>query len=108
MSKDDLKNLKELKSKNKPRVLTMYFEDGGEISVVPYDDYENLQQENHQLKEQLKQRDEVIDEAIKYIEENTELEHQGGYMEWMNIKLQNIVFINNLLEILQRYKGDNK
>lgn len=56
MSEDDLKNLKELKSKNKPRVLTMYFEDGGETSVVPYDDYENLEQENQQLKEQLKSK----------------------------------------------------
>lgn len=106
MSEDDLKNLKELESKNKPRILTIYFEDGGEISAVPYDDYEDLQQENQQLKEQLleqtrdnyklkdelnkktkeyqetyndvrieikdyknqlKQRDEVIDEAIKKV-----------------------------------------
>lgn len=73
MSEDDLKNLRELESKNKPRVLTMYFEDGGETSVVPYDDYESLQQENHQLKSQLeqsknetKQRDDVIDECKKH------------------------------------------
>lgn len=44
MSDDDLKNLKELESKNKPRILTMYFEDGGETSVIPYDDYYDLQQ----------------------------------------------------------------
>lgn len=42
MSEDDLKNLMELNSKNIPRVLTMYFEDGGEAFVVLYDDYENL------------------------------------------------------------------
>lgn len=53
MSEDDLKNLMELNSKNKPRVLTMYFEDGGEESVIPYDDYYELQQENQQLKRQL-------------------------------------------------------
>ncbi len=60
MSEDDLKNLKELESKNKPRILTMYFEDGGEASVVLYDDYEDIQQ-------QLKQRDEVIEKIVSQV-----------------------------------------
>lgn len=65
MGEDDLKNLKELNSKNKPRVLTMYFEDGGETSVVPYDDYYDLQQENQQLKEQLNHERDDFKKIVK-------------------------------------------
>ena len=64
---------------------------------------EQLQQENKQLKE-------VIEEVREYIDENTELEHDGdeyGYTEWINIKPQNIVFINELLQILDKAK-ENK
>lgn len=95
MSEDDLKNLKELKSKNNPRVLTMYFEDGGETFVIPYDDYDSLQQENQQLKKQLKQRDEVIDEAIEYLLTATLVDTSKYHQR------------NTLLKILQKYKGDN-
>lgn len=62
----------------------------------------NLQQENQQLKE-------VIEEVREYIDNNTEFEHDGddyGYTEWVNIKPQNIVFINELLQILDKVKGE--
>lgn len=89
MSEDDLKNLKELESKNKPRILTMYFEDGGEASVVPYDDYEDIQQ-------QLKQRDEMIEECIESIQNFMTHIDDGFCADMMTF-----------IEILQKYKGDN-
>lgn len=71
-----------------------------------------LNQENQQLKEQLKQRDEVIDEAIEFtnhyryylkIKDNDYLkdrEHYGYLDGWQ---------VDELLEILNKYKGnDNK
>lgn len=89
---------------------------------------EHLQQENQDLKEKIillkasepmlelekyyGERDkykEVIEEVREYIDENTELEHDGdeyGYTEWVNIKPQNIVFINELLQILDKAKGE--
>ena len=66
-------------------------------------DIQQLEQENEQLKE-------VIEEVREYIDNNTEFEHDGddyGYTEWVNIKPQNIVFINELLEILDKSK-ENK
>lgn len=51
---------------------------------------------------------EVIEDVRKYIDNNTEFEHNGddyGYTEWVNIKPQNIVFINELLQILDKAKG---
>lgn len=50
--------------------------------------------ENQKLKEQLKQRDEVIDEAIRYIKRHDE--NYEAQQEELDI-----------LEILQKYKGDN-
>ena len=58
----------------------------------------------------LKLYKEVIEEVREYIDNNTEFEHDGddyGYTEWVNIKPQNIVFINELLEILDKSK-ENK
>ena len=52
---------------------------------------------------------EVIEEVREYIDNNTEFEHDGddyGYTEWVNIKPQNIVFINELLQILDKVKGE--
>ena len=56
-------------------------------------DFEDEDIEIIKLKDQLKQKDEVIDEAIKYI---------------YNRKEQGIYENHNLLGILQKYKGDNK
>lgn len=55
----------------------------------------------------LKLYKEVIEEVREYIDNNTEFEHDGdeyGYTEWVNIKPQNIVFINELLQILDKAK----
>ena len=55
----------------------------------------------------LKLYKEVIEEVREYIDTNTKFEHDGddyGYTEWVNIKPQNIVFINELLEILDKSK----
>lgn len=83
MSEDDLKNLAELNSKNKPRILTMYFEDGGEADVVPYDDYDDLQQR--------------IDKAIEYIKD---------YIP--DVGFGTGITRNDLLKILQgNYEKDN-
>ena len=78
----------------------------------------NLQQENERLtqgitlltnkvidmtksKEDYKSR---IEKANEFIDENTELEHDGddyGYMEWINIiNMDTMTFINNLSDIL--------
>ena len=59
--------------------------------------------------QQLDKYKEVIEEVREYINNNTELEHDGddyGYTEWVNIKPQNIVFINEILQILDKAKGE--
>ena len=89
MSEEDLRDMKELESKNKPRILTMYFEDGGEIFVIPYDDYDDLQQR--------------IDKAIKYIDKcrfNEVLIDMGSEYVY-----ETDYFKDNILSIL---KGENK
>ena len=63
------------------------------------------ERDKHSLKEYLCKK--VIEEAREYIDNNTELEHDGddyGYTEWVNIKPQNIVFINELSQILDKVK----
>lgn len=55
-----------------------------------------IEQENQQLKEQLKQRDEVIDEAINKIE----------YLRMEKWSIQG-TDIMDVLDILTKYKGDN-
>lgn len=65
-------------------------------------DIQQLERENQELKE-------VIEEVREYIDNNTEFEHDGddyGYTEWVNIKPQNIVFINELLQILDKVKHE--
>lgn len=63
------------------------------------------------LKQQLKQRDEVIDEAIKYINyhrDYQDVHKQIGINEFEDTT-EDILFekdIDELLKILQRYKGD--
>jgi hypothetical protein len=54
-----------------------------------------LQQENQQLKEQLKQRDEIINEVIKFVED-----YDFAHNNVLN-------FYNKVLNGLQKYKGDN-
>lgn len=57
--------------------------------------------------QQLDKYKEVIEEVREYVDNNTEFEHDGddyGYTEWVNIKPQNIVFINELLQILDKIK----
>ena len=83
-----------------------------------------LKQENKILRENAEHNDkvvdkvnwenrllkEVIEEVREYIDNNTEFEHDGdeyGYTEWVNIKPQNIVFIDELLQILDKAK-ENK
>ena len=59
------------------------------------------------LENKIQQYKEVIEEVREYINNNTEFEHDGdeyGYTEWVNIKPQNIVFINELLQILDKAK----
>lgn len=66
-------------------------------------DYLKLEQQRNLYKS-------VIEEVREYIDTNTKFEHDGddyGYTEWVNIKPQNIVFINELLEILDKSK-ENK
>lgn len=60
------------------------------------------EQENQNIKERLKQRDEVIDEAISYIDKvqyDSELRRHVYGINFARTK--------RLLEILQKYKGDN-
>lgn len=53
------------------------------------------------LKKQLKQRDEVIDEAIEFIKEETDSMSAG-------LGIKKSINTYKLLDILQKYKGDNK
>ena len=62
-----------------------------------------LKKENSQLRKQLKQRDEVIDEAIKAINESEEFQ----IIEAMALNIDSSILMKILL-ILQKYKGDNK
>ena len=62
---------------------------------------------DEKAKDKIKQLKEVIEEVREYVDNNTEFEHDGddyGYTEWVNIKPQNIVFINELLQILDKVK----
>ena len=70
-------------------------------------EYENNQRVMKDLYKQLDLYKSVIEEVREYIDNNTELEHDGdeyGYTEWVNIKPQNIVFVNELLQILDKIK----
>lgn len=68
------------------------------------------------LENQLKQRDEVIDEAMRYIKKNTKYydrEYSKIYGELCDMagagdtRLHVVIGDEELLEILQKYKGDN-
>lgn len=54
-----------------------------------------IELENRQLKEQLKQRDEIINEVIKFVED-----YDFAHNNVLN-------FYNKVLNGLQKYKGDN-
>lgn len=69
---------------------------------------DSLHQEIQQLKEQLKQRDEVIEKAIdfcNYLIENNEVEIDNE--KYFKQSCDDII-TNAILEKLQKYKGDNK
>lgn len=71
---------------------------------IPEEQYADML---HIKNEQLKQRDEIIDEAIKFIREKTRTIPCNGNGEGGGIELVDYD-IQKLIEILQRYKGDNK
>ena len=90
-----------MSEENKPYLIINKKHDEIQINIKHTQPYIKLQQENNKLKE-------VIEEVREYIDNNTEFEHDGddyGYTEWVNIKPQNIVFINELLQILDKIKG---
>lgn len=60
---------------------------------------ELLERENEQLKSQLKQRDEVIDEAIMYLE--------NYYIGNLKYDKESQIAFRKLLSILYKYKGDS-
>lgn len=64
--------------------------------------YEELEKENQQLKSQLKQRDEVIVEAIKAINESEEFQ----ILEAMALNIDQAILMK-VLSILYKYKGDS-
>lgn len=70
-----------------------------------------LSQENQQLENKLKQRDEVIEEAIDYI--NFLAIGSEGIIDMINTsvlgykKFNKTIWGEELLETLQKYKGDN-
>lgn len=78
------------------------------IEALPIANYiEQLQQENKQLKEQLEQRDEVIDETIafcNYLLENNEVEIDNE--KYFKHSCDDII-TNAILTRLQKYKGDS-
>lgn len=64
--------------------------------------YEELEKENQQLKSQLKQRNEVIVEAIKAINESEEFQ----ILEAMALNIDQAILMK-VLSILYKYKGDS-
>ena len=62
-----------------------------------------LKKENSQLRKQLKQRDEVIDEAIKAINESEEFQ----IIEAMALNIDSSILMK-ILKKKKKYKGDNK
>ncbi len=73
------------------------------INVADHKYASNCEDKVIELESQLKQRDEVIDEAIKYI-------NHVQYDPELRSHVFGITFAGTmkLLEILQKYKGDNK
>lgn len=61
---------------------------------------EACQEENQQLKEQLQQRDSVIEETIKYLEGSYEM---STYTKSVTLEKENI---DDLLDILNKYKKE--
>lgn len=70
-------------------------------------DNARLKQENQQLKEQLKQRDEVIEEAYKFAKENIHRDVEYREDDECIFSYWIINEPKKLLEILTKYKGDN-
>lgn len=70
-----------------------------------------LLQENQRLKEQLKQKDEAIDEIIKFINEETIEDNVNGCGYIIKGIWDDVLGLDHqysdLLQILQKYKGDN-
>lgn len=107
--------------------LTDFIEDNHILYEGATDIVYNLQQENQQLKEnnqamqeemaitweKLKQRDEVIDEAIKFIKDNMTYTYIKKWVAIGTFKnsTEDILDeeqIKELQEILQKYKGESK
>ncbi len=84
----------------------IYFKSGVSFYDIPEEIIDviiALEQKNQQQKEQLKQRNEVIDETIEFI-------NHVQYDAELRSHVYGINFTGTmrLLEILQKYKGDNK
>lgn len=71
-----------------------------------------IELESQQLKEQLKQRDIVIDEVMKYIKEKISKSFNYDYgLDTSNpsdrLFTETLIELQYILKILQKYKGDN-
>lgn len=75
------------------------------LKKVP--NYQELLKENQQLKEQIEQRDEVIDDTINFIKD-TCIEQIPDMPKGCYRETASIGDLEELLEILNKYKGDNK
>lgn len=84
------------------------------MSYVSFSQYMYfLEQENQQLKEQLQQRDEVIEEAVKYVQDNmsyTEIRKwiDIGKFEITNEDILDQEMVKELLNILNKYKNKDE
>ena len=101
MSEEEKRQIEEecLLNCSKAKMIEKYIDELEESSALS-ELWCKSQQENKQLKE-------IIKEIREYINKNTEFEHDGddyGYTEWVNIIPQNIEFINELLQILDKVK----
>lgn len=83
-------------NKNEDRLCNDYYQCCDEMNKLKnaYSDY--LEKQVEQLQREIKQRDEVIDEAIEYLLTATIVDTSNFHQR------------NTLLKILQKYKGDNK
>lgn len=98
MSKEEMAKIKELLTSSPGlRHYAFQLKKGEYLDLVEYKDYEKLLEENKSLQSQLKAKEEVIKEAINYIDDNTYYKDHKGHIN-----------IDDLYIILQKGSDSNE
>ena len=98
MSKEEMAKIKELlTSLSELRHYTFQLKNGEYLDLVEYKDYEKLEEENKSLQSQLKAKEDLLKEAINYIDDNTYYKDHKGHIN-----------IDDLYIILQKGSDSNE